>query len=287
MPSWSLTKRLPKRTALPGVLPALASQGPSAWAKHLARCAQERSGAPASRPGPASRASTETRAPGAAWAASWSREAAVLGPRPPEPAHRRSAGSRCRPCGPPAPPSLSLFHTVCSSSGRRRPGPPVSAEPCAPPCSPHLRGGLRPAALAALPPLRPLSRRGRWSRLPGVARPEPLDSGISHHAAPTRPGPAALCGRAAGAAAGALSPRRPARGGPGRGRGASPAGLREDTRVRSSWPRPGRAGSPHGREPGPQRGAPRDPLTWRPEPRPPPLPPFRGSRSGPGHAQEW
>lgn len=150
------------------------------------------------------------------------------------------------------PPRAALsvpFHTVCSSSGRRRPGPPVSAEPCAPPCSPHLRGGLRPAALAALPPLRPLSRRGRWSRLPGVARPELLDSGVSHHAAPTRPGPAALCGRAAGAAAGALSPRRPARGGPGRGRGASPAGLREDTRVRSSWPRPGRAGSPHGREP--------------------------------------
>lgn len=123
--------------------------------------------------GPAPRASTETRAPGAAWAASWSREAAVLGPRPPEPAHRRSAGSRCRPCGPPAPPSLSLFHTVCSSSGRRRPGPPVSAEPC----SPHLRGGLRPAALCTWPrpgcppaspapePLRPLvqAARGRPS----------------------------------------------------------------------------------------------------------------------------
>lgn len=163
----------------------------------------------------------------------------------------------------------------------RSPAPRTSEAACAPPPCALGRG------LAALPPPRPLSRRGRWSRLPGVARPEPLDSGVSHHAAPTRPGPAALCGRAAGAAAGALSPRRPARGGPGRGRGASPAGLREDTRVRSSWPRPGRAGSPHGREPGPQRGAPRDPLTWRPEPRPPPLPPFRGSRSGPGHAQEW
>lgn len=78
------------------------------------------------------------------------RDAALLGPRPPEPAHRRSAGSRCRPCGPPAPPSLSLFHSLLLS-GRRRPGPPVSAEPCAPPCSPHLRGGLRPAALCTWP----------------------------------------------------------------------------------------------------------------------------------------
>lgn len=106
----------------------------------------------------------------------------------------------------------------------RSPAPRTSEAACAPPPCALGRG------LAALPPPRPLSRRGRWSRLPGVARPEPLDSGISHHAAPTRPGPAALCG-------------------PGRGRGASPAGLREDTRVRSSWPRPGRAGSPHGREP--------------------------------------
>lgn len=177
------------------------------------------------------------------------------------------------------PPRAALsvpFHTVCSSSGRRRPGPPVSAEPCAPPCAPPPCALGR--GLAALPPPRPLSRRGRWSRLPGVARPEPLDSGISHHAAPTRPGPAALCGRAAGAAAGALSPRRPARGGPGRGRGASPAGLREDTRVRSSWPRPGRAGSPHGREPR---------ATARPAPRPAdlaPRAPASASPSGSGLA---
>lgn len=166
-------------------------------------------------------------------------------------------------------------------SPARHPAPRTSEAACAPPPCALARG------LAALPPPRPLSRRGRWSRLPGVARPEPLDSGVSHHAAPTRPGPAALCGRAAGAAAGALSPRRPAREGPAGGE----ARPRPDSgRTRASEV-PGRVRAGQvlltDASPGPQRGAPRDPLTWRPEPRPPPLPPFRGSRSGPGHAQEW
>lgn len=240
------SRHWPRRAPLPG---------PNTWLAARKSEAGRPPRAPAPRPAPAPRLGRrELRGPRLG-----PRDAAVLGPRPPEPAHRRSAGSRCRPCGPPAPPSLSLFHTVCSSSGRRRPGrqsprsparhpaPRTSEAACAPPPCALGRG------LAALPPPRPLSRRGRWSRLPGVARPEPLDSGISHHAAPTRPGPAALCG-------------------PGRGRGASPAGLREDTRVRSSWPRPGRAGSPHGREPR---------ATARPAPRPADLAPRAPASASP------
>lgn len=151
-------------------------------------------------------------------------------------------------------------------------GPPVSAEPCAPPCSPHLRGGLRPAALAALPPPRPLSRRGRWSRLPGVARPEPLDSGISHHAAPDTPG-----------SRGALWTGR---GGCGRGAVAAPPGT---GRARPGERRvPGRTPGGHARPkflaasgPGRFSSRTRARATARPAPRPADLAPRAPASASP------